>query len=965
MAFALNAKPSLHHALSGHVPLAVSKLRPVGALAETNRLRLALGLPLRRQAELTALLHDLYDPTGVKFHQFLKPAEFAEHFGPTEDDYAAVRAFAESRGLRVVQTHANRLLLDVEGSVTDVKKAFHVNMNVFQHPAENRTFYAPDTEPSIEADLPLVHIAGLDNYLLAKSNLRVSPHSKPDALTGSGPGGTFIGSDFRAAYVPGVTLNGTGQAVALVEFAGFASKDITSYEHMANLPNVPVTAIPIDSFSGLGSGQDEVSLDIEMAISMAPGLSQVLVYEAPYGSTSVNDDLFNQIAMDDLANQISCSWYYTIDPTTDFIFQEMAAQGQSFFNASGDFGAYYFEVFQPMGDPNITVVGGTTLTTSGTGGPWASETVWNWFTAGTGASGSSGGTSSIYGIPYWQQHVNMSSNQGSVTMRNVPDVSMTADNVFVYSGNEGISVGGTSCAAPLWAAFTALINQQAALNGRPPVGFLNPAIYALGQSPPPASRGPNPLLFHDITTGNNTNYNGSTKFYAVPGYDLCTGWGTPTGQTLINALAPPDNLTLQAKGGLTFAVANGYPLPIETQTLALKASGTNAISWTFESIPPWLSASVSHGSVPAGQDEFVTLAAAGAATNLPPGEYVTNLSLLNLTAGVKHWIPVFLEVFDPLLITPDSGLAVIGPPGGPFNATEEIFSLTNFASVPMPWTAQSTSPFLDLSSTGGTLQPGASTNVIVTLDPSASNILITAESIDVLVTDLNTSNTQILPFTLTIGNGGFETGDFSDWTLVGDAGFTNFVGDSADTLFSPYVHAGEFAALLGEPFQTSSLKQTLPTVSNQLYQISLFLNNPNGATPNQFEVVWGGTTLFNQSNIGLLEWTNMQFAVLASSPATSLEFIARNDNDYFGMDDVSVKPAAPPTFSSATISGNFIYFSWNAIPGASYQLKTSTDLSSWIKAGFPLKATNAVMTAKETLIHSDKQQFYQIILQLQ
>jgi hypothetical protein len=891
-AITLHAVTLGHHVLAGHIPPAAAQLKPIGPLAETNRLRLALGLLPRHQPELAALLRDLYDPSSTNFHHFLKPPEFAERFGPTVEDYAVVCAFAQSHGLQVVQSHANRLLLDVEGSVAQVKEAFHVKMNVFQHPTENRTFYAPESEPSVEASLPLLHVSGLDNYLLPKSNLRKRARPGPaNAATGSGPGGTYMGHDFRAAYAPGVTLDGTGQTVALVEFDTFAQHDISSYETTAKLPNVPITSIPIDGFSGPpGSGQDEVSLDIEMAISMAPGLSQVLVYSAPYGLTSVNDDMFNQIAMDDLANQISTSWYYSIDPTTDFIFQEMAAQGQSFYNASGDYGAYYFDVFQVMGDPNITLVGGTTLTTSSTGGAYASETVWNWFTTGESDSASSGGISSIYGLPYWQQTINMSSNGGSSIWRNSPDISMTADNVYVVSAGTTESVGGTSCAAPLWAGFTALINQQGAQNGLPPVGFLNPAIYAAAQS------ALYPTLFHDTTNGNNTNYNGSTKFYAKPGYDLCTGWGTPTGQPLIDALAPPDSLILLPRGGLDFAVANGYPLPIESQTLALKDAGTNTIDWAFGPVPKWLSASISHGAINHGQAAFVTFASADSATNLPPGDYVTNLLLTNVTAGVTHLIPVFLEVFDPLLITPDSGMTVIGPSGGPFNLTTQIYALTNFASIPMDWTAQSSSPYVDLSPASGTLQPGDSTNVIATLDASASNVLISAESGNLLFTDMNTSNTQSLPFLFTVGNGGFETGDFSDWTVAGPD-FTNYnavFGVAID--FTDFIHSGEYGVFLGESNATSSLSQTLNTVPGQLYQVSLFLDNPTSGTPNQFEVIWGGATLFNQANLPQLNWTNIGFAVLATNTVTTFELVSRNDPAAFGLDDISVMPAPTPTF---------------------------------------------------------------------
>jgi hypothetical protein len=335
--------------------------------------------------------------------------------------------------------------------------------------------------------------------------------------------------------------------------------------------------------------------------------------------------------------------------------------------------------------------------------------------------------------------------------------------------------------------------------------------------------------------------------------------------------------------------------------------------------------------------------------------------LSNVTASVTHLIPVFLEVFDPLLITPDSGFTVLGPPGGPFDETSEIFSLTNFASVPMDWTAQSTSTYVDLSADSGTLQPGASTNVIVTMDPSASNILISTQAGNLLFTDLNTTNTQSLPVTLTIGNGGFETGDFSDWTLNGGGYPTNFVGAVAVGI-DDYIHSGGYAALLGQPYVTATLSQTLPTVPGQLYRVSLYLNNPVGGPTNQFDVKWGGTTLFSQVNVPLIQWTNMEFAVFATNSSTTLEIVFRNDPDYFGLDDISVTPAAPPTFTSAIVSNNALYISWNAIPGASYQLKFSTDLVSWITSGEPTPATNSIMTVKKTIQHADPQQYYRLYL---
>ena len=268
---------------------------------------------------------------------------------------------------------------------------------------------------------------------------------------------------------------------------------------------------------------------------------------------------------------MSCSWGgggRTL--TADGIFVEMAAQGQSFFNAVGDSDAFTpgtADTYAPATSTNIVQVGGTTLTTASTGGGYVSETVWNWGLFQGSYVGSSGGISTYYPIPSYQQGISMSANQGSTTMRNVPDVALTADNVYVVANNgaDNGMFGGTSCAAPLWAAFTALVNQQAVATGQTNVGFLNPALYKLGKSASYAA------TFHDTTTGNNFWPSSPSQFPAVAGYDLCTGWGTPNGTNLINALTTPpvpapylvsNSFTLVAEG-----CPNGAIDPAETVTV--------------------------------------------------------------------------------------------------------------------------------------------------------------------------------------------------------------------------------------------------------------------------------------------------------------------------------------------------------------------------------------------------------------
>ena len=282
----------------------------------------------------------------------------------------------------------------------------------------------------------------------------------------------MLGNDFRAAYSVG-PLTGAGQSVGLLQFDGYYATDIANYASQAGLPSITLTNVPIDGGVGTpGSGVGEVSLDIEMVMSMAPGVSRIIVYEAPNPSPWV--DMLSRMANDNLARQLSCSWGGgSPDPTSEQIFLQMAAQGQSFFNATGDDDAFTGSIDFPSDSTNITQVGGTTLTTTGPGGSYVSETVWNWGLDQGSYVGSSGGVSTVYQIPPYQQGIDMTANLGSTTMRNVPDVALTGDNVYVIYGNGNSGTfGGTSCAAPLWAGFTALVNQQvqwAGIHGLHPI----------------------------------------------------------------------------------------------------------------------------------------------------------------------------------------------------------------------------------------------------------------------------------------------------------------------------------------------------------------------------------------------------------------------------------------------------------------------------------------------------------------
>ena len=517
----------------------------VSPLPPNQQMDLTLVLPLRNQAELTSLLARLYDPSSPDYRHFLSVAQFTSEFGPTAESYKAVVDFARANGFAVTASPSNRLIVPIRGTTAKIEAAFHVEMNVYKHPTEDRTFYSPDREPTLDLRIPVAHISGLNNFSIPRPMVIRPQAGLPMAdINGSGPGGSYLASDMRAAYYGGTTLSGTGQAVGLLEFDGYDSSDVNlTFSTAGQSYSVPINNVLLDGAAGGQTQPDgEPVLDIVEAIGMAPGLSQVRVY---IGTGQDDANILNSMASENIAKQLSCSWSWNPeDPTTDDIFfQEFAAQGQSFFVASGDDGAFDAAIspyFYPQEDAYVTAVGGTHLATNGAGGPWASESAWNSVDPGTYLVFGSGGGISPDGIsiPSWQAGVANSPNGGSATLRNVPDVAMEGDfdNYVCVGGGCSETFAGTSFAAPRWAGFMALVNQQAVEAGNAPqggIGFLNPAIYAIGEGSGYGNG------FHDITQGNNDTGNQPVWFSAVTGYDLVTGWGSANGQDLINTLAGP------------------------------------------------------------------------------------------------------------------------------------------------------------------------------------------------------------------------------------------------------------------------------------------------------------------------------------------------------------------------------------------------------------------------------------------
>src|SRR5580700_636538 len=384
--------------LTRHVRNAVlnGQAKPIGQLPLDQTMTLDVVLQLSDRAGLQAFLKDIYDPASPSYRNFLTVPEFTQRFGPSQQDYDAVVHFAQSNGFAVVGGSRDGMDVQIRGPVSAVQAAFHVTMSNYSD-SSGHTFYAINREPTASLPFPLWHISGLDNasnphpMFVKKSDYAKAHGIAPEAVvshatTGSGPSASFLGSDMRAAYYGGTALTGAGQNLGLFEFLGTDLADLnTYYKNVKQTNTVPITLLSVDGTStscvdsraGGRCDDTEQTLDMTQALGMAPGLASLVMY---IGSTDTAI-ISAMTTHNPLPTTIGCSWGWTpADPTTlDPYFEKMAAQGQDFFVASGDYSTWKksgnAEAW-PADDANIVAVGGTDLTTASAAGPWKSETAW-------------------------------------------------------------------------------------------------------------------------------------------------------------------------------------------------------------------------------------------------------------------------------------------------------------------------------------------------------------------------------------------------------------------------------------------------------------------------------------------------------------------------------------------------------------------------------------------------------------
>jgi subtilase family serine protease len=538
----------------------VAKSTLLSAVDQNQPISVILALPLSDPQGAAEFVRHVSNPGDPLFHQYLTPEEFAAKFGANSADYAALKQWATNNGLTVVHESLARTCLTVRGSAVQLQALFKTQLNNYRSP-DGKEFYSAVINPTIPDGIAsrVAGVIGLTNgahYAALAKPYKVFgedasvPTKAPDS-GGTGPGGTYSPADLRTCYQIPAYGGLVPQSVAVFEQGGYSQSDIATYLKTLKLPNVPVSFVGVNGYDGhVNDNQVELEavLDIDMIIGINPKVKEVLVYEDgndPFGVALI--DALDQVASDKKVQTLSIS--YGVDEVQQGNTQmkaentaltQLASEGITVLVSSGDNGAYgrtggtyspaKLEAPDPGSQPLVTCVGGTTLTT-GPNEVWLGEEVWNRLGLGFGATG--GGVSSFWKIPDWQSPAYVTTNGGSSTHRNVPDVGAVGDpltGVGVYSQINGgwVQIGGTSLSAPIWGGYISILNAGSEYLSGTSIGFFNPTLYGIGFLIGIGYGNPSNYLFPvpDGTNGDPTLYGGVPGFSAGSGYTNCTGSGT-------------------------------------------------------------------------------------------------------------------------------------------------------------------------------------------------------------------------------------------------------------------------------------------------------------------------------------------------------------------------------------------------------------------------------------------------------
>ena len=465
-------------------------------------------------------------------------AEYKKHHTADPDALKQVKAFAREFNLKVEDdpTAAIRRTVQLTGTAADIQTAFEVELN--QKTIDGVEYRVREGGIRLPQSLvgSVLAVLGLDNRPQAKPHFRMrreEPKTALQAADAPAQPSSYNPPQVAQAYQWPATASGAGQTIGIIELGGgYRAADLKTYFQSLNVANPPITAVSVDGGknapSNANSADGEVMLDIEVAGSVAPG-AKIAVYFTPNTdqgftdaiTTAVHDATNNPSAISISWGGPESSWTAQAMTALDAACQSAAALGITITVAAGDNGstdgATGNNVDFPASSPHVLACGGTELNANGS--TIVSEVVWNELANNDGATG--GGVSNFFPLPSWQANSNVPAPEQSGGGRGVPDVSGDADPNSGYNirvDGQNTVVGGTSAVAPLWAGLAAVANQQLGAK----VGFIQPAIYAAKAA----------AAFNDITEGNNP------AFSAGPGWDACTGQGSPKASALIPLLAP-------------------------------------------------------------------------------------------------------------------------------------------------------------------------------------------------------------------------------------------------------------------------------------------------------------------------------------------------------------------------------------------------------------------------------------------